>query len=548
MNNLLTTTALVEPVLSEQQLAIIVVVRDPKGGNIVIRARAGTGKTFAIVHCVVKTIYIERPRDSIAVMAYNKAAGKELKDRLTKAGLTDWRRVQAGTCHSFGFKAWLKVYPNVKVEEKKVEEICNEFAKAEAARGTEDHYNVWVRCKGAIVKTVSLGKQMAIGLLHPVRDTRPWYDLIDHHGIEDDMAEDGLFTLDHLVDCAMDVMEQSFKTDHLVIDFNDMILAPLVHKARFWPNDWVVLDEAQDTNPARRALAQAMLKPKWGRFVAVGDDRQAIYGFTGADSDSLDIIIRDFNATVLPLTVTYRCPKAVVAKARVLVPDYEAHPSAPEGIVRSVKHVHSSVDNQTGERVRVRWFETETLLPTDFILCRNTKPLVEEAYALIKAGIGCMVEGREIGKGLMGLATRWSRIKTLTALTGKLEEYREKEMTKWNAKGRPERAQQVEDRVGTLQVLIDKCTSEGKAHVSDLGAFIDTLFGDSDDEAPKVPRLMTIHKSKGRETPRVFHLGRTMYLPSGYARKEHQLRQEENLEYVGDTRAMEEYVDITMEG
>ncbi len=40
-----------------------------------------------------------------------------------------------------------------------------------------------------------------------------------------------------------------------MIDFDDMILAPLYFKAKFWPKDWILVDESQDTNPARRVLA-----------------------------------------------------------------------------------------------------------------------------------------------------------------------------------------------------------------------------------------------------------------------------------------------------
>lgn len=519
--------------LSDQQQAVVDFIRNGRGSlNLV--ARAGCGKTHTVVHGICKTIYDEQPRAEVAAMAYNKAAGNEIKGRLTSIGLTDWRRLQAGTVHSFGFAAWRKAAPNVRIDGDKVSKIINGIS------GSKEDHPFYI-CRQAIRKTVSLAKQCAFSFLVPAGDDGAWYELIDHHGLDDDLTED--FDVNQLIDMAQQVLRISLGMDYETIDFDDMILAPLTHKARFWGKDYVIIDEAQDTNAARRALALAMLKPKTGRLIAVGDDRQAIYGFTGADSDAMEIIRKQMNSAVLPLNVTYRCPQAVVAEARLLVKDFTAHESAPEGVVRSLDY---TVDDKDQGNIRY-WFESEDLRAGDAILCRNTKPLVEEAYSLIRAGIGCIVEGREIGKGLVQLATRWTRIKTLPTLSGKLEEYREREVTKWLAKGREEKADAVEDRVATLQTIISRVIEKGGETIFDLRDAIESLFGDSDEKTPsQVVRLATVHKAKGREWDRVYALGRRAYMPSKYARKAWQLRQEENLEYVMVTRAKSEFIDVVL--
>jgi DNA helicase IV len=92
----------------------------------------------------------------------------------------------------------------------------------------------------------------------------------------------------------------------------------------------VIIDEAQDMNASQLLLAMKSCK-KGGRIAVVGDDRQAIYGFRGADSNSLDRLKGELVAHELGLTTTYRCPKVVVAGAARLVPDYTAAPAAPEG-------------------------------------------------------------------------------------------------------------------------------------------------------------------------------------------------------------------------
>jgi len=515
--------------LSTQQRAVVDWVRNGNGSLNLI-ARAGCGKTYTLVRGAVRAI-VEGNLGDVALMAYNKAAAEEFKQRTTllasqtnDARFTNFKNVEAGTVHSFGFRVIRKWSPTVKVDDGKCGAICDELAQGRYGSPFE-------RERSAILKLVSLGKQSAIGFLTGVEDRGAWYALVEHHAINE--LTDGA-TIDEVVDAAIAVLRRSFELDRDVVDFDDMVIAPLVHKMRIWPKAWVLVDEAQDTNAARRCLALALLKPQTGRLIAVGDDRQAIYGFTGADSDALDLIASELSSSVLPLTVTYRCPKAVVAEANRLVPDLVAHETAPVGTVRALARF--------GEAV---WFNAERPNATDAVLCRNTKPLVETAYGMLAAGIGCRVEGREIGNGLIKLATRWKRVTTLGALDGKLEDYRAKEVAKWQAKGREDRAQAVEDAVESLLAISRALIVEGKTTVAEMVTWIKTLFGDTaPGERPRVVTLSTIHKAKGREWPVVYLLARNETLPSRWARKPWQLRQEENLEYVAITRAQRELVFV----
>ena len=42
------------------------------------------------------------------------------------------------------------------------------------------------------------------------------------------------------------------------------------------------------------------------------DSAQAIYGFTGAECDAFQILIRKLNAKTMPLSITWRCPRSHV--------------------------------------------------------------------------------------------------------------------------------------------------------------------------------------------------------------------------------------------
>jgi superfamily I DNA/RNA helicase len=77
--------------------------------------------------------------------------------------------------------------------------------------------------------------------------------------------------------------------------------------------------------------------------------------------------------------------------------------------------------------------------------------------------------------------------------------------------------------------------------------FINSLFGDTEPgQRPRVLTLSTIHKAKGREWSSVFILGANKYMPSKWARKEWQMEQETNLEYVADTRSKSVLISINV--
>jgi len=312
-----------------------------------------------------------------------------------------------------------------------------------------------------------------------------------------------------------------------------MVYLPLQRRLKLQTYDWVLLDEAQDTNATRRALACKLLAPG-GRMVAVGDPAQAIYGFTGADSDSLDLIRADFNAITLPLTVSYRCPKAVVAEARQWVQHIQPADDAIEGSVERI-------DEDTF------WAETyATLTPDDAILCRNTAPLVAAAYRLIRNGVGCYIEGRDIGTGLIKLATKWKTAATVADLRDRLRKWSKAEIKRAQDKSQDAQAARVDDQTSTLLEIMSALPDD--APIFSVQTAINNIFGDTPaGERPRVVTLSTIHKSKGREWKRVLWWGANAFQPSPFARQAWQQGQERNLMYVAATRAMETLIHVTVE-
>jgi DNA helicase-2/ATP-dependent DNA helicase PcrA len=139
-----------------------------------------------------------------------------------------------------------------------------------------------------------------------------------------------------------------------VIDFDDLLercLAAIETDPTFaevvrWRFRHLFVDEAQDLNPLQHALLEAW---RGGRadLCLVGDPRQAIYGWNGADHRLLAEVEQRFpGITVVHLSGNYRCAEPVVEVGRAVLATVDM-PDDSESRVG------------TGPAVRVRAFESE---------------------------------------------------------------------------------------------------------------------------------------------------------------------------------------------
>lgn len=494
---------------SQNQAAYFTWVQTGRG-NAVLEAVAGSGKTTTIVNG------LQFMKGFVFLGAYNTKMAKELKERTV-----GMKGVKAGTFHSAGLNALRFAYKNEQliIDDKK----CTNLA--EVVLAGHDKQALFEQIKAPAIAAVSMAKQRGFYTSVVKNPTfNNWVDMIEHFGLADEIPEDA--DIRDVVEFAELILQKS-NTILSTIDFNDMVYLPLQKNIRMLQNDWVLIDEAQDTNPTRRALAKKMLKPT-GRLVAVGDPKQAIFGFTGSDNDALEQIVRDFNCIKLPLTVSYRCPKAVVRHAQQWVSHIQAADTAQEGEVSELDYKELLANVKAG----------------DAVLCRYNKYLVNTCFKMIRAGIPAKIEGRMIGQGLIALAKRW-KVKGYDALAKRLEDYLIRETKKFMDKKQEEKADQLTDKVETLLVLIERAREQGFTTVGELERMIMDMFSDDVSDNKKLVVLSSIHKSKGLEWSTVYLLGRNQLQPSQFARQDWQVEQEIHLIYVAITRAQQKFVDVT---
>lgn len=456
---------------SKQQTAIFDFFARGKG-NLVVRARAGTGKTTTILEACGYAPHT----DKILLAAFNKRIAVELTNRVTASN------VEAKTLHSLGFSYIRRHWNNVKID------VDVDFSRANAAFGRVDAPDEMVKL---VAKLAGLLKSIMPFEMDAkkVNELAVEFDLVPEEAWE----EEG-WSAETICEVAIKARDAAKVRDEQGrISFDDMIFIPLANGfARAW-YDLVVIDEAQDMNYAQLLLARRACRST-GRVVVVGDDRQAIYGFRGADAGGLDRLKKELEAAECGLTTTYRCAKSIVRQAQEYVGDFKAAETNPEGIVDRIP---------TGDAL------IKAARPGDFILSRANAPLMSICLAFLKKGVKARIEGRDVGATLRGIVNGF-KAKSVPNFIERVEGWREKQ-TKRTLKIKKESVKEqkidtINDQADMLSALAEGCVS-----VQEISKRVDTLFGDSEAGAPQNAIVCSsIHRAKGLEADRVFVLEETV--------------------------------------
>jgi superfamily I DNA/RNA helicase len=476
-------------------------------GNAIVNAKAGSGKTTTAINAV------DRMSGDVLMLAFNKKIATELQNRLVTMG---YPNASAATFHSESLKSLAKAKGKMSVNNSKVYNFVEYFTQE----------GELMKCRKAIMDMVRFAKEYGFGVsgCNTVDDINAWVNIIQHNDIDID-ADVSLETIIDVCQKVLDLNNRDVKS----IDFSDMLYFPLLFDVDMIQYDWIIVDEAQDTNVCRKLLLKKMLKPG-GRLIAIGDPNQAIYGFTGAENNSMELIKTMFDAVELPLSVCYRCGKNIITAAKEYVADIEAFENNNDGEISSIKYDEF-----------VKSTPSLNLNKNDGIICRNNSPLVALAFALIREGIGCRIEGKDIGQNLITLTRKW-KVKDLATFTLRLQKHFDRE----SEKASKAKLALLEDKFDTMMILIERCQTLGKHDVASLQKLISDMFSDNDDyKKPNVVTLSSIHKSKGLEFDNCYILGMSQFQPSKYAVLDWMKEQEKNLSYVAITRAKNKLVHIT---
>jgi DNA helicase-2/ATP-dependent DNA helicase PcrA len=474
-------------------------------GNAIVEAVAGSGKSTTIVE---GTKHIPAGKSSI-LLAFNKGIAEELKGR----------GVNAKTFHSLVYSPVMRSRNTQNVETNKLRMLAKENMRS------DDNF-----IYGAFMcKLVGLARNAGIGVLVPDTE-QEWYNLLEHHNLE---LENERGDMSKAVEYSRELLGWSNASNF--VDFDDMLYFAVKDGISLPKFDYIFVDEAQDTNAIQRAIILKIMHAT-SRVLFVGDPAQSIYGFRGADSESMGLLAEQFDCQKLPLTISYRCATEVVKAARQYVDHIEAAPGAPAGRVILVPSLGAVVAATaalcagTSKEATPENPDERAFTPRDLVVCRTTKPLVELAFKLMRNKVPVKILGREIGQGLKTLIGKM-RANDVDELIVKLEAWTVREVDKAIAKQLDNKVDQIQDKCDAILCLIEELHEDQRSIPALLEA-IESLFNVNNSALT----LCSIHKAKGLEADRVWWLNSSL-CPSKWAKQPWQKQQELNLCYVATTRA-----------
>jgi superfamily I DNA/RNA helicase len=518
--------------------------------NYAIRAGAGSGKTTTVQQ-LAKRLPVSLSK---CYCAFNKDIVTEVEPKIQGTGMV------AKTFHSLGYGALaghlaqLKKVKSVYLDAGKGKDkykkiitawaegsstLAHEIEAAVKIEEIEDFSSREKRKKSLFKETVSMLIELTrfarLKLTEwddfdKLRDLAEYYDLINDLAFID--SNNRVIYHDTLIDLAIktvpSVMKESERRlcEDLELDFTDMIYWVVRWDLSIKQFDFVFVDECQDLSPMQRAMVKKAIKGDGGRIVLVGDERQAIYEFAGADSNSFDLSVEMFNAEVLPLSVTRRSAKVIVQHANTIVPNFYALDTAPRG--------------------KIVWIDEDRLssvaAPGDMIICRVRAPLVKACIGFIAAGKPATILGNDIGRALIKIIEKLQSREgyTFQTILDVLDAYEEEQVAKYVAKEDEQQASNFRDQCEAVRVVIE--SAKAYDYYSLVG-YIERLF--SDNGKDNVIILATGHKSKGLEAERVFILAPEKMPLKFPNQRQESLIQEANIEYVAITRAKHTLVYLT---
>jgi DNA helicase-2/ATP-dependent DNA helicase PcrA len=505
-----------------------------------VLAAAGSGKTTVLARRVARRVIDGSARaEHTLVVTFTRKASRELRDRLGRLGVPG--RVSAGTFHAIALsqlrRHWADrgVRPPVLVDDatRLVRAVLGPRAASEPARSAgvlgEIHW-----AQASLVSpddypdaARKAGRDTPAGLSH--HETAGVFS-----AYVEEKRRRGVLDLDDLVTQCASVLE------------GDEIAAA----AQRWRIRHVFVDEFQDVNPAQWRLLKTWLGDGRDLFV-VGDPRQAIYAWNGADPTLLDRLTDILpGTTVLRLDANHRSTPQVVGAARAVLGAGPGQASRPDG---PCPVIEGFADDDHEAAAVARWLRRAHRPGRPWahlaVLARTNGRLDAIARALSRSGIPYRTSGgaAEAADGRAALAElrRLPKTRHLRSALAELVVSRASRTSHVDAS--TQGADGPVPGLAPLPPALARLADEHAVEEPDatVGEFLDWVVagGDSDMEIDRrdAVELSTFHRAKGLEWPAVAVIGlENGMVPIAYATTPAALAEERRLLYVALTRAEDE--------
>jgi ATP-dependent DNA helicase Rep len=310
-------------------------------GPCLVLAGAGSGKTRVITHKIQRLIQVGLEPRQIAAITFTNKAATEMRERARGLIGKAAKDVVICTFHALGVR--------IMREDGAVLGLKPQFSILDA----DDVLSILKDCGGTTDAATARQWQWTISL---------W----KNQGLNAAQAEAQAPDDNARVIARIMARYEERLAAYQSVDFDDLIGLPLKLLADHpqvrekWQRTLghVLVDEYQDTNATQYEVLKHIVGER-GRFTAVGDDDQSIYGWRGATLDNLKRLPQDFpSLKVIKLEQNYRSTSAILRAANnVIGPNPKLFPKtlfSELGEGEPVRVVDADTEEHEAERAVAR--------------------------------------------------------------------------------------------------------------------------------------------------------------------------------------------------
>jgi ATP-dependent DNA helicase Rep len=271
-------------------------------GPCLVLAGAGSGKTRVITHKIGRLIQAGLQANSIAAITFTNKAAAEMRERAKSLIGRGAKEVLICTFHALGVRMLRQ------------DGAALGLKPAFSILDSDDVTAILKDAGGSTDAATARQWQWAISL---------WKNM----GLNAAQAEAQAKDDNEKVTARIMARYEERLAAYQSVDFDDLIGLPLklLQQHREVREKWqsqlghVLVDEYQDTNATQYEVLKLLVGER-GRFTAVGDDDQSIYGWRGATLDNLKRLPLDFpRLKVVKLEQNYRSTGAILRAANNVI-------------------------------------------------------------------------------------------------------------------------------------------------------------------------------------------------------------------------------------
>jgi DNA helicase-2/ATP-dependent DNA helicase PcrA len=309
-------------------------------GALLVIAGPGSGKTRVLTERIRRLLTEEKGHFRILALTFTNKAANEMKERLREFPNIN-QRTFIGTLHSFCLEVLANRGKPVGIE-----------GRPNILESNQDRKQILLQ---AVMDDPELKYELNyVG--EPKQQNQlltSWFEIIEKAKRNLQIPE---MLTEEIHKKVYEAYNESLRISNAV-DFDDLLLLtyqlfterPKI--ADFYRRlyKYICIDEAQDLNEAQYQVILALCGNDYRNVMMVGDPKQAIFGWNGANPKYLDNFEQDFKADRIEMRENFRSSQKVVNVAKILDPKYEVEGKLP--IVGELKFIEA--ENEKNEAVLV---------------------------------------------------------------------------------------------------------------------------------------------------------------------------------------------------